>query len=56
MKKILLPLLVLALLCMSMAALSEGDEAITLEVNTAKLPVYAADDPYTAGFMGIRKA
>lgn len=52
MKKILLPLLVLALLCMSMAALSEGDEAITLEVNTAKLPVYAADDPYTAGFMG----
>ena len=52
MKKILLPLLVLALLCMSMAAVSEGAEAITLEVNTAKLPVYAADDPYEAGFMG----
>ena len=52
MKKILLPLLVLALLCMSMAALSEGDGALTLEVNTAKLPVYAADDPYVAGFRG----
>ena len=50
MKKIVLPLLVLALLCMSMAVLAEGNEGITLEVNTAKLPVYAADDPYLAGF------
>ena len=50
MKKILVPLLLLALLCMSMAALAEGDEAITLELNTTKLPVYAADDPYPATF------
>lgn len=50
MKKFLLPLLVLALLCVSMAALAENQGAITLEVKTAKLPVYAADDPYLAGF------
>ena len=48
MKKILIPLLVLALLCMGMAALAEGDEAITLEMSTAKLPLYAADDSYPA--------
>ena len=46
MKKILIPLLVLALFCMGVTALAEGNEAITLELNTARLPVYAADDPY----------
>ena len=49
MKKILIPLLVLMLLCMSIGALAEGQEAVTLEVNTAKLPLYAADDPYLNG-------
>ena len=48
MKKILIPLLVLALFCIGAAALAEGDEAITLEMNTARLPIYAADDPYPA--------
>ena len=50
MKKVLLPLLVLVMLCVSMAALAEENEAITLTLNTAKLPVYAEDDPYLAGF------
>ena len=48
MKKFLVPLLVLALLFISAAAPAEENEAITLEINTAKLPVYAADDPYPA--------
>ena len=50
MKKILISLLVLLMLCMSMAALAEGD-AIQLELNTAKTPVYAADDPYLNGLV-----
>ena len=45
MKKILISLLVMAALCISMTVLAEGNEAITVELNTAKLPVYAADDP-----------
>ena len=49
MKKILVPLLVLMLLCLSMTALAEGGDAITLELNTSKLPVYAAGDPYLEG-------
>ena len=51
MKKILIPLLVLVMLCVSLAALAEGgEEALTLELNTARLPFYAADDPYLNGF------
>ena len=49
MKRILLPLLVLALLCVSVAALAEGGDAITLELNAAKLPLYAAGDPALNG-------
>ena len=49
MKKILIPLLVLAMLFMSAFALAEGEEVNGLSVNTAKLPVYAADDPAPAG-------
>ena len=49
MKRMLLPLLVLALLCMGLTAAAEGNNAITLEVNTGKIAVYAADDPYLAG-------
>ena len=49
MKKILSLLLVLAILCVSMAALAEGGGKITLKLNTAKLQVYAADDPYLKG-------
>jgi uncharacterized protein YjdB len=49
MKKILVPLLVLTLLCLGMTALAEGGDAITLELNTSKLPVYAAGDPYLDG-------
>lgn len=48
MKKILIPLLVLAMLCVSLAALAE-EETVSLGLNTAKLPVYAADDPYLSG-------
>ena len=49
MKKILIPLLVLAVLCASLSALAEGGDAVTLELNTARMPVYAADDPYLNG-------
>ncbi len=47
MRKILIPLLVLMLLCVSAAALADGND-IKLELNTTKLPVYEADDPYLA--------
>ena len=47
MKKILISLLVLALLCVSTAAPAE--ETIKLELNTAKLQVYNADSPYLNG-------
>ena len=47
MKKILIALLVLALLCVSLAALAEDE--ITLQLNTSKVQVYAADDPYLKG-------
>ena len=50
MKKTLISILVLMLLCVSVNALAESSEAITLEVNTAKLPYYAADDAFAAGF------
>ena len=40
MKKILIPLLVLALICIGLAAAAEENEAIRLEVNTRKLQVY----------------
>ncbi len=48
MKKLLIPLLVLAMLFVSLSALAEG-ETVTVELNTAKLPVYAPDDPYLNG-------
>ena len=49
MKKMLSLLLALAVLCMSIAALAEEGEKVTLELNAARLPVYAADDPYLNG-------
>ena len=50
MKKILISLLALMLSCMSMGVLAEGqDETVTVELNTARLAVYAADDPYLDG-------
>ena len=51
MKKILVSLLVLAMLCGCMTALGEGSDAVTLEVNTTRLPLYAADDPYLDGLL-----
>lgn len=50
MKKVLIPLLVLVMLCVGLTALAEGN-AITLELNTAKVSVYAADDPYLNGLV-----
>ena len=48
MKRILIPLLVLALLCVCAAAPAEGN-TVTLELNTAKLQAYAAGDPFLDG-------
>ena len=50
MKKVLVSILALVMLCASLSALAEGNEAVTLEVNTAKLTVYAADDANAAAF------
>ena len=51
MKKILIPLLVLVMLCVSLTALAEGGSEITLKLNTSKLTVYAADDPRLSGMI-----
>ena len=51
MKRFLIPLLALLLLCLSLTA-AAAEEQITLEVNTEKLPLYAADDPYIARLRG----
>ena len=50
MKKILAAVLALALLCGSLYALAEDNGTVTVEVNTEKLPVYAAEDPFAAAF------
>lgn len=49
MKKILIPLLALALLCAGLTALAEESGAVSVEVNAAKLPLYAAGDPWLDG-------
>ena len=51
MKKILIPLLVLALICVGLTAAAEGNDAITLEVKTQKLPVYESGDPSLNGLL-----
>ena len=51
MKRFLIPLLALLLLCLSLTAAAAEDQ-ITLDVNTAKLPLYTADDPYIARLRG----
>ena len=55
MKRILLILLALGVLCMGTCALAE--QTISLEVvNLAKLPVYSADDPYIQLLRGTEAA
>lgn len=49
MKKILSLLLALVMLCVSLAALAEESEKITLKLNTARVKVYDADDSYLKG-------
>ena len=56
MKKLLISILVLMLFCVSVNALAENSEAITLEVNTARLPVYAADDAFAASLRAGKEA
>ena len=50
MKKVLVSILALVMLFTSLSVLAEGNEAVTLEVNTARLTVYAADDANAAAF------
>ncbi len=50
MKKVLVSVLALVMLFTSLSVLAEGNEAVTLEVNTARLTVYAADDANAAAF------
>ena len=50
MKKFLIPILAAVILCISLAAMAEGHEAVMVELNTAKLPVYEADDPCLEAF------
>ena len=56
MKKLLISILVLMLFCVSVNALAENSEAITLEVNTARLPLYAADDAFAASLRAGKEA
>lgn len=49
MKKYLVLMLTLALLCVCALAPAEGGGAVTLELNAAKLPLFAADDPLLDG-------
>ena len=51
MRKILVPLLLLMLLCVSLAAPAGGEDAVTLQLDTAKLPVFEADDPLVSGLL-----
>ena len=51
MKRILIPLLALALLCTGLTALAEEGEAVSVQVNTAKLSVYEAGDPWLDGLL-----
>ena len=52
MKKILIPLLVLALICIGLAAAAEGNETIRVEVNTRKLQVYDGGTSMAAELTG----
>ena len=45
MRKIIVTLLALTLLCVCLPALAQGSDAITMEINAEKHPVFAADDP-----------
>ena len=54
MRRILIPLLALALLCTGLTALAEESEAVSVQVNTAKLSVYEAGDPWLDGLLAAR--
>ena len=49
MKRILRLLLALALACVCLAAAAEEGDQVSLELNTGRLQVYAAGDPYLSG-------
>ena len=51
MRKVLIPLLALVMLCAGISALAEGEPPISLELNTSKTPAFTADDPYLAGLL-----
>ncbi|MBQ4436041.1 MAG: Ig-like domain-containing protein [Clostridia bacterium] len=51
MRKTLVVLLLLALFCACIPAMAEGSEAVSLELNAEKLPVFAADDPLLADML-----
>ena len=54
MKKILIPLLVLVLICIGLAAAAEENEAIRLEVNTRKLQVFDRGTAMAAELTGCQ--
>ncbi len=50
-RRMMLPLLLAMLLCVCAAAPAEGNSTVTMELNTAAIPVYQADDPLLAGLL-----
>ena len=55
MKKLLIPLFVLALVFTCVSAFADGDTAVTIELNKDKYPVYAADDPLLEGLVTVEE-
>ena len=51
MKRILIPLLILLLICTGLSAGAEGTDEIRLEVNTGKMTVYESNDPALNGLI-----
>ena len=52
MRKILIPLLILAMTFMCLGCFAESTENVSLELNTAKLTLYEANDPYLTVLRG----
>lgn len=51
MRKILVPLLALMLICLSINAFADGDGTVNLDLNKDKLQVYSVSDPYVEGLL-----
>lgn len=51
MRKILVPLLALMLICLSINAFADGNGTVNLDLNKDKLQIYSSSDPYVNGLL-----